>query len=74
MGTLDIVNLNRPGLDNISAHIDAGDCLVVTGASGSGKTLFLRAVADLDPNNGAVSLDTQNRANLSAPQWRRRVV
>lgn len=54
-------------------HIGRGGIAVVSGASGSGKSLFLRMIADLDPNQGAVSLDEQPRAAMSGPAWRRRV-
>lgn len=51
----------------------AGACAAVSGASGSGKSLFLRMIADLDPNEGEVRLDGGPRAAMAAPDWRRRV-
>jgi ABC-type lipoprotein export system ATPase subunit len=51
----------------------AGQCAAISGASGSGKSLFLRMIADLDPNTGEVWLDGVARASLTAPEWRRRV-
>ncbi len=50
--------------------LPAGGCAVITGASGSGKSLFLRMVADLDPCRGEVRLDGRDRAQVPAPQWR----
>jgi phosphate-transporting ATPase len=47
--------------------------MAVQGASGAGKTLLLRAIADLDPAEGQVSLDGIERNMMSAPQWRRLV-
>ena len=41
--------------------------VAITGASGSGKSLFLRMVADLDPNEGEVWLDDTARAATPAP-------
>lgn len=54
-------------------HIGLGRIVVVSGASGSGKSLFLRMVADLDPNSGEVSLDDRGRATFAGPAWRRQV-
>jgi putative ABC transport system ATP-binding protein len=51
----------------------AGACAAISGASGSGKSLFLRMVADLDPNQGEVRLDGTSRETFTAPEWRRRV-
>ena len=47
--------------------------MAVQGPSGSGKTLLLRAIADLDPNEGTVRLDGVLRESVPAPHWRRRV-
>lgn len=43
------------------------------GASGSGKTLLLRALADLDPHEGKVCLDSLVCAEMPGPEWRRKV-
>ena len=66
-------DLSRPGLSPVSFNLAEGECLAVQGASGSGKTLLLRAIADLDPNAGSVTLDGSTRESIVAPQWRRRV-
>ncbi len=71
---LSVRALTRPALDPVSFELADGECLAVRGASGSGKTLLLRAIADLDPNDGEVVLDGTARASMSAPDWRRRVV
>jgi len=51
----------------------SSECIGVSGASGVGKTLFLRAVADLDPHSGDVALDGKSADEFWAPEWRRRV-
>jgi phosphate-transporting ATPase len=67
-------NLTVNGLAPFDLTIEAGECVALTGASGSGKTLVLRALADLDPGAGEVSLDGRSRTAIAAPDWRRRVV
>ena len=47
-----------------------GNCAAITGPSGSGKSLFLRMIADLDPNEGQVWLEGSERNSMPAPQWR----
>lgn len=56
-----------------SLELAPGTCAAITGPSGSGKSLFLRMLADLDPNEGAVELDGRSRDAFSPPQWRRAV-
>lgn len=57
----------------VSLSIDAGECVCLHGPSGSGKSLLLRAIADLDPHRGEVFLDATACASLAAPAWRRQV-
>jgi putative ABC transport system ATP-binding protein len=49
----------------------AGSCAAITGPSGSGKSLFLRMIADLDANEGEVWLKDRERASMPAPEWRK---
>ena len=57
----------------LSFDVNSGDCLGLMGRSGSGKTLLLRAIADLDINEGKVSLDGLFRDDVSGPEWRKKV-
>ena len=47
-----------------------GEIICISGASGSGKSLFLRMIADLDPNEGSVVLNGRDRAAMPAHHWR----
>ena len=57
----------------ISLTVEPGECLCLSGASGSGKSLFLRALADLDPHQGRICLGTLACANMAPNKWRRMV-
>ena len=54
-------------------NLGKGACAAITGPSGSGKSLFLRMIADLDPNEGEIWLDGRERASMPAPKWRKQV-
>jgi phosphate-transporting ATPase len=62
-------NLLKPA----SLSLSAGECVAVRGPSGAGKTLLLRAFADLDPNEGLVCLCGRDRSTIAGPEWRRLV-
>ncbi|PKL46439.1 MAG: ATP-binding protein [Candidatus Riflebacteria bacterium HGW-Riflebacteria-2] len=53
--------------------VESGQVLGLHGASGAGKTLLLRAIADLESHDGHLWLDQTACSELSGPQWRRRV-
>ena len=71
---LQVENLSCRNLAPVSFTVDAGESVAVTGASGAGKSLLLRSLADLDPNDGEIFLDGRARSAMPAPAWRRRVV
>ncbi len=70
---LSVRRLSRPDLIEASLELAGGECLAIRGASGSGKSLLLRAIADLDPNSGDLALDGASRESIPAPDWRRKV-
>ncbi|MBO6518435.1 MAG: ATP-binding cassette domain-containing protein [Rhodospirillales bacterium] len=65
--------LARAVLQPTSLEVEDGECVSIRGASGSGKSLLLRAIADLDPCTGRISLDGVDRDSMPANEWRRRV-
>jgi len=70
---LQICDLRTNLLKPASLSLSAGECLAVQGPSGAGKTLLLRAIADLDPNQGVVRLGGRDRSTIAGPEWRRLV-
>ncbi len=73
MSRLTVKELFFHDLGPVNLAVGPGERIFITGASGAGKSLFLRALADLDPHRGAVFLDGVSCAAIPAPQWRRRV-
>lgn len=70
---LDIKGLKGPHFGPISLALQARECVAVSGSSGSGKSLFFRALADLDPNVGEVWLQNESRLDCEPDRWRRQV-
>jgi ABC-type iron transport system FetAB ATPase subunit len=62
-----------PLLDPFDLELAAGECVTLSGPSGSGKSRLLRAIADLDPHAGEAWCDGARQQALSGPAWRRRV-
>lgn len=74
MPTLELRAVATGHVGPLDLRIGAGECVSLRGASGSGKSLLLRALADLDPHAGEVWLDGVACSAMPAPQWRRKVV
>lgn len=71
---LHLANLHSALAGPFDLEVTAGSCVAIAGPSGSGKSLLLRMIADLDPNQGTVQLDGRDRGSFAAPAWRRQVV
>jgi putative ABC transport system ATP-binding protein len=77
--TLEAKNLslsvkNKVLLSDISVHVQPGEVLAVIGASGAGKSSFLRLLNRLDePTGGTVLINGEDYHAISPPQLRRRV-
>ncbi|MDX6223322.1 MAG: cell division transport system ATP-binding protein [Frankiales bacterium] len=67
----------RPALDDVSVEVGKGEFLFLVGASGSGKSTFLRLVLREDrPTSGVVHVagkDLSRLANWKVPQLRRQI-
>jgi len=70
---LQVRNLRTNLLKPASLSLSAGECIAVRGPSGAGKTLLLRAIADLDPSDGLVCLGGRDCSSIAGPEWRRLV-
>ena len=73
MPALRIERLATKLIGPISLDIAAGECLALMGPSGAGKSLLLRAIVDLDPSTGNVTLGADKRADMAASEWRKLV-
>jgi ABC-type multidrug transport system ATPase subunit len=70
---LELDGLQRLHVGPVDLQVAAGECVAIQGRSGSGKTVLLRMVADLDPHAGECRLAGQPCSHLPAPAWRRSV-
>ena len=55
-GLLQVRGLLATAVRCAELEVRSGQCVALSGASGSGKTRLFRAIADLDPNEGEVTL------------------
>jgi ABC-type iron transport system FetAB ATPase subunit len=68
-----VEHLSCAVLQDISLTLKDAEPVCLSGASGSGKTRLLRAIADLDLNTGTVMLDGVAREAIDPQTWRRQV-
>ena len=59
---------------DVNFTVSPGSRLLIDGPSGSGKSLLLRAVAGLDPNDGECRLHGKTPAERGVPRYRSRVM
>lgn len=71
---LSVEQLRSPRAGPFDFGLAVGECVCIVGRSGAGKSVFLRLLADLDPNDGVVRLSGAERHSFSGPGWRQRVV
>ena len=73
MPELNIKALSSQHVGPVTFTLQGGETLLISGASGSGKSILLRALADLDQHTGELTLDDQSCALTPPTEWRRRV-
>ena len=70
---LSIKQLHYQHCGPLDLILENKQCIGVYGESGCGKSLMLRALADLDEHQGEVRLDDVAAQQMPAPQWRKQV-
>ena len=66
-------NFSIEGLKPVSLSLKPGECIGLSGESGSGKTRLLRALADMDEHSGLLALNDDTCESMCAHEWRKRV-
>lgn len=70
---LDISSILPDFSQSFNFSVAAGSCTGITGPSGIGKSVLLKALADMIPHDGEIFLDDIESQTIPAPQWRRQV-
>ena len=73
MNELSLKDLQIRHVGPVNLQIAAGQIVCISGGSGTGKSLLLRAIADMLPHEGDACLDGECASSLTAPQWRKKV-
>lgn len=73
MTLLQLDNLGSDDWGPVTLALASGECAGLSGPSGIGKTRLLRAIADLDPHQGEMFLDTRAANGMRPAEWRRQV-
>lgn len=68
--TLELKQLRVASAEPVDLRLASGECLMIEGPSGSGKSRLLRAIADLDPSDGLMLLNQNPLENYPATEWR----
>lgn len=69
----ELKNLRYHNIAPVNLVVQTGECFGLSGPSGSGKSLLLRALADLDPHDGDVYLENKAMFDYKPCDWRKKV-
>ena len=67
---LQVLDLSSSFLGPLSFKLRPRSITFLTGPSGSGKSLLMRALADLDPHAGEIILEGENQRSYPPSRWR----
>jgi len=70
---LKLVDFSCHNLKPINLQLKPGETISISGESGVGKSLLLRAIADLIPHQGHCFFNEQEANNIAPHQWRKQV-
>lgn len=70
---LKLINFSCHNLVPINLELKYRETMSISGESGAGKSLLLRAIADLIPHKGDCYLDEKNANQVVANEWRKQV-
>ncbi len=78
MTDLTVKNLNLAAItpklnQNFNFTVPAGQCMGLSGPSGIGKSVLLKAIADMLPHQGEIYLGELESRSIPAPKWRKKV-
>ncbi len=72
--TFKYAGANRPILEHINLNIQAGECIVISGSGGSGRSTLLQIMAGvLKPINGAVLLDREDISKIDLKELSQKI-
>ncbi len=73
MQTLQLKQVVTHHVGPIDLTLHQGEAIGLDGHSGAGKSLLLRAIADLDPHQGKILLNNREQAEIAPQLWRTQV-
>ncbi len=68
-----IKSLQYLDYQEINLEVHPGEIISISGESGSGKSLFMKAIIDLIPTSGEIMFGAISRSTVPAYIWRRKI-